>query len=289
MLAVFLRELKAYFTTPIGFIFVGFFILMTGLFFALSSLLNANPNYNQVMDTITIVLLIAVPILTMRLLSEETKQGTDKLLVTSPLSITGIVLGKYLAAVAVFLLALAITVTYPVILTFFATEGLAGWEIVGAYLGFFLLGSSLIAVGLFFSSLTENQLIAAVETFAALLFVWFLDVVSKAAPTSAASGVAFLAVAAAGLALLVFFGTRSTSIALLTGLAAAGVAVLLYVFQAASFPGLIGRVLDWFSLLKRYEPFIRGILSLGPIVYYISLCGVFIFLTVRMIEKGRWI
>jgi ABC-2 type transport system permease protein len=289
MLAVFLRELKAYFTTPIGFIFVGFFILMTGLFFALSSLLNANPNYNQVMDTITIVLLIAVPILTMRLLSEETKQGTDKLLVTSPLSITGIVLGKYLAAVAVFLLALAITVTYPVILTFFATEGLAGWEIAGAYLGFFLLGSSLIAVGLFFSSLTENQLIAAVETFAALLFVWFLDVVSKAAPSSAASGVVFLAVAAAGLALLVFFGTRSTSTALLTGLAAAGVAVLLYVFQAASFPGLIGRVLDWFSLLKRYEPFIRGILSLSPIVYYISLCGVFIFLTVRMIEKGRWI
>ncbi len=288
MLAIFRREIRAYFTSPIGFIFMGFFILLSGIFFAVGNLLPANPQYTGLLGSITFVFLLVVPLLTMRLLSEDTRQKTDQLLITSPLSIAGIVLGKYLAAVAVFLLTLLVTVIYPVIMSFFALLGLAWWEILGGYIGFFLLGSSFIAVGLFFSSLTDNQLIAAVETFAALLLIWILDYVSQSVPSDPVSGLVFLALIAAALVAMVFFSTRSVLAAAATGGAAAIALVLAFVLKRGAFDGLIRQILAWFSLLKRYNDFSMGVLSLSPIVYYLSFSGAFVFLTVRMIEKRRW-
>ncbi|HVP17586.1 MAG TPA: ABC transporter permease [Spirochaetia bacterium] len=289
MLAVFRRELRAYFTSPIGFTFVGFFILLAGVFFAISNLLSGNPNYTGVLGSITFIFLFVVPILTMRLISEETRQKTDQLLITSPLSITGIVLGKYLAAVGVFLITLVITVVYPIIMSFFALGGLGWWEILGGYVGFFLLGSSFISVGLFFSSLTDNQLIAAVETFAALLLIWILDFIAQSVPSDAISGLVFLALLALALVALVFFSTRSNAAAVLTFVASAIVLVLLFILDRQFYEGLIARILNWFSLLKRYNDFSMGVLGLAPIVYYISFSGAFVFLTVRMIERRRWI
>jgi ABC-2 type transport system permease protein len=288
MLAIFRRELRAYFTSPIGYIFMGFFILLSGIFFAAGNLLRGDPRYTGLLGTITFVFLIVVPLLTMRLLTEDTRQRTDQLLITSPLSIAEIVLGKYLAAVAVFLITLLVTVIYPVIMSFFALLGLAWWEILGGYIGFFLLGASFIAVGLFFSSLTDNQLIAAVETFAALLVIWILDFISQSVPSDAVSGLVFLALIAAALVLMVFLSTRSPIAAAATGVVAAAAIVLAFVLRRSVFDGLIGRILDWFSLLKRYNDFSLGVLSLSPIVYYLSFSGAFVFLTVRMIEKRRW-
>jgi ABC-2 type transport system permease protein len=143
-------------------------------------------------------------------------------------------------------------------------------------------------VGLFFSSLTDNQLIAAVETFAALLLIWILDWVAQSVPSSAVSGLVFLALIGAGLAAMVFFSTRSPAAAGVTGAAAAAALVLAFVLKRGFFEGLIGQVLGWFSLLKRYNDFSMGVLSLSPIVYYLSFAGAFVFLTVRMIEKRRW-
>lgn len=289
MLAVFRRELKAYFTSPIGFIFMGFFILISGVFFALTFLLNPSPaRYIGLLSSLTLIFLFLVPILTMRLLTEDTRQKTDQLLITSPLTVTGIVAGKYLAAVGVFFLTLVVTLVYPLIMSFFALGGLAWAEIVGGYIGFFLLGSCFIAVGLFFSSLTDNQLVAAMETFAALLMIWILDGISASVPASAQSGLVFLAILAAFLMLLVFFATRSAIATAATGVIAAIALLLLYLFARGFFEGLIAKVLAWFSLLKRYNDFTLGILNLSPIVYYISFCGAFVFLTVRMIEKRRW-
>lgn len=289
MLAVFRRELKAYFVSPIGFTFVGFFILIAGVFFALSNLLSGNPAYTGMLSSLTFIFLFLVPILTMRLLSEETRQKTDQLLITSPLGITGIVMGKYLAAVAVFLITLLITVLYPVLLSFFALGGMAWWEILGGYIGFFLLGSAFISVGLFFSSLTDNQLIAAVMTFAALLLIWILDIIAQSLPTDPVTGLVFMALLGAGLVLLVFLSTRNTLATIFSIVAAAGVVVLLFIFSKNLFDGLIAKILTWFSLLKRYTDFSMGILGLSPIVYYISFSGAFVFLTIRMIEKRRWV
>lgn len=290
MLAVFKRELKAYFTSPIGFVFVGLFLALSGIFFAVGNLLPGNPEYAGFQGTITFVFsLFLVPILTMRLLTEETRQHTDQLLITSPLSVTDIVLGKYLSAVAVFLLTLVVTVLYPVIMSFFALLGLEGWKIVGGYVGFFLLGSAFIAVGLFFCSLTDNQIVAAMSTFAALLFIWILDWITGSVPSDWVYGLVFAAVVALALAALIWFSTRA--------IWAAGLAAALFTAALATsavlardfYNGLILKVLEWFSLLKRYSDFSMGILSLSPVIYYLSFSAAFVFLTVRVIDRKRWV
>jgi ABC-2 type transport system permease protein len=289
MIAVFLRELRSYFENITGFVFMGFFLLLSGIFFVFNNLIPQSPNYNGVLGTITFIFLIVVPILTMRLLSEEARQKTDQLLLTSPLSLTGMVLGKYLAAVAVFLLTLIVTFVYPVLISLVGSVVLS--EIVGGYIGFFLLGSAFIAVGLFVSSLTDNQVIAAVVTFAALLVMWILDALQQGLPADALSGAGFAGLLVLGVAVFLYFNLRNWIVPGAVVLAGGGVIALFYFViepKAASFEGFIVKVLKWFSLLERYQDFSLGILGLSPIVYYLSFCAVFVFLTVRVIEKRRW-
>ena len=227
MLAVFRRELRAYFLSPTGYIFMGFFLLLSGFFFAFSNLFPASPSYINVLGSITFIFLIAVPILTMRLLSEESRQKTDQLLLTSPLGVTGMVLGKYFAAVGMFLITLLATCLYPIILSFFGT--IAVWEVVGGYIGFFLLGSAFISIGLFVSSLTDNQVIAAVVTFSALLFIWILDWVLQGLPTDRASGIVFACVVVAGIVALVYFSIRNIFVSVVIALIGLGSVAALYI------------------------------------------------------------
>jgi ABC-2 type transport system permease protein len=288
MVAVFLRELRAYFQGIIGFVFMGFFLLISGLFFTVMNLLQSSPEYNSVLGSITFIFLIVVPILTMRLFTEEARQRTDQLLLTSPLSITSIVLGKYLAAQAVFLLTLVITFLYPILISTVSIGRIAVAHIIGAYIGFFLLGSTFIAVGLFVSSLTDNQMIAAVVTFSSLLFVWILDWIQQAVPSDQTSGLIFSAILGIAVALFVYLTIRNWIVTILVVLAGTALIVVLSVLDAKGYEGFIVRFLQWFSLLKRFGDFNKGVLSLSPIVYYISFCAAFIFLTVRIIEKRRW-
>lgn len=289
MLAVLRRELKAYVTSPVGPVFMGLFLLVTGVFFAVLYLLNpGSARYVELLSSLTFLFQLIVPILTMRLMSEDMRQKTDQLLLTSPVGVGAIVLGKYLAAVAVFLATVVATLAYPLIMSFFALGGLAWAEIVGGYIGFFLLGATFIAVGLFFSSLTDNQVVAAILTWTANLAIAILDAVTQLAPTSPESGLALLVVAAVGLVLLVYFATRSVVAAAAGGVALAAAVAALWLFARGIFDGLIGRVLGVFSLGKRYGDFALGILGLGPVVYYLSFCAVFVFLTVRMVDRRRW-
>jgi ABC-2 type transport system permease protein len=288
MLAVFKRELRAYFSSPIGFVVIGLFLFMSGIFFAAGNLLGASPEYNSLLSTMAFIFLFLVPILTMRLLSEETRQHTDQMLITSPLSVTAVVVGKYLAAVAVYLITLLLTVVYPVMMGFFALLGLEWWKIAGGYVGLFLLGSSFIAVGLFFSSLTESQIVAAVATYTALLVMWIIDALTSMVPAGWLYGLGFVAIVAAALALVVWLSTRSVPATAATAVAlGAGIAVAA-VLKQSLYEGLLAKVMAWFSLLKRYEDFNLGILSLSPVVYYLSFSAAFVFLTVRMIERKRW-
>ena len=287
MLAVFKRELRAYFTSSTGFIFMGFFLLLSGFFFAMTNLFPASPDYNSVLGSITFIFLIVVPILTMRLMPDDKRQRTDQLLFTSPTSLTGIVLGKYFAAVSVFVLTLLITCIYPIILSFFGN--LATWEIVGGYIGFLLLGSAFISIGLFISTLTENQVIAAVITFSALLFMWIIDWVAQGLPTDKTSGIIFAGIIVLALGAFVYFNTRNIYVGVATTLVGAIIIVLTYFLtDKYFFDGFIVRAFEWFSLLKRYEEFQIGILSLSPIAYYITFSAAFVFLTIRVLEKRRW-
>lgn len=286
MLAVFKRELRSYFNTPIGYIFMGAFLGIGGIFFALINLFGRSPDFTSTLGNITFIFLLTVPILTMRLLSEDRNKKTDQLLLTSPLSLSGIVLGKYFAAVFVFLASLLITALYPLVISLYGV--LAGWEIFGSYIGFFLMGAAFISVGLFISSLTENQLIAAILTFVALLMNYLIDGLMQIVPTSTTSGIIFVALVMLALAALIYTSTKNAYIGLLWVLVGGGAIALVGVLNASLYEGLIVKVLSWVSLLDRYNEFSLGILSLSPIIYYLTFSAIFVFLTVRTQEKRRW-
>ncbi|NMA94665.1 MAG: ABC transporter permease [Clostridiales bacterium] len=287
MLAVFRKEMKTYFSSITGYIFMGFFLLLSGFFVTLSNLLRGNPDYNGVLSSINFVFLFVVPILTMRLMSEEKKQQTDQLLLTSPLNIWDIVLGKYLAAVGVFLMTLLITCIYPIMMSFFGE--LAWAEIIGGYVGFFLLGCAFISVGLFASSKTDNQVISAVVTFSILLFIWLLDGIQQGIPVGIVYGVVFAGIIVAALAMLTFSATKNKIVGVITGLVGLAIMAIVYFLKPQIYAALIGNVFSWFSLLNRYQGFAMGVLSLSPIIYYITFSLAFLFLTVQGIDKKRWV
>ncbi len=173
MKAIFYRELKAYFQTPVGYIFMGMFLAVSGYFFTVSNLLSKSSDLGMVLSNMLMMFLFLIPILTMRLLSEEKNSRTDQLLLTAPISVRDIVLGKFAAAAAIYLLTLAVTLLYLLVLGIHSEPAYA--KIFCNYFGFILLGFSFISVGLFVSSLTQNQASAAMATFAVLLLLYALE------------------------------------------------------------------------------------------------------------------
>ena len=181
MLAILKRELNSYFTSPIGYVYLAVFYFFSGMFFY-SVLYSNSTDISYVFSGLFTVLLFIVPLLTMRLLSEEKKQKTDQLLLTSPVSLTGLVVGKFLAALCMYAIGLAITVVYSLILAGFASPQ---WMvIIGNIFGTLLLGAALISIGLFISSMTENQMIAAVGSFAVMMFILMMDSFAGILPAS---------------------------------------------------------------------------------------------------------
>ncbi len=173
MRAIFKKELRSYFCSPIGYVFVAIFFFVASLFFAMYNLFSGYGDINTVFGNMTMIFLFLTPILTMRSMAEEKNSKTDQLLLTAPVKVISIVLGKLLAAVTVFLIALAVTLVYPVILWGY-TEPAWG-KIVGNYIGFFLMGSAFVSIGIYISSLTENQIIAAVATFGVLFLLYLAE------------------------------------------------------------------------------------------------------------------
>jgi len=286
MLAIFKRELKTYFLTPTGYIFLALFLLITGIFFTLSNILPKNPTFAPFLDSILFLFLLCVPILTMRLMTDEKRFRTDQLLLTSPVKIIDIVLGKYFAALVLFCIALGVTVIYAVILN--AYGSLDTWESFGAYLGFVFLGSAFIALGLYVSAATENQVIAAIVTFGALLIVWILDFVRQGVPADMISGMIFTIALFAALNVWIYFSTRNILILICTCAVSAAAFLLLFFLKEELFLGLIGKTLGWLSLVSRYKSFSMGILKVDTIIYYLSFAAFFNYLTVRLIERRRW-
>ena len=173
MTAIFKKEFKNYFMSPIGYIFVGVCTFLASMFFSSGILMSQQADISIMFSDINLVYLFLAALLTMRLLSEEKNKKTEQLLLSSPVSITSIVVGKYLAAMAVFGITMLISLVYPFIMFKFGEPALS--EVIGSYLGFILLWGAFISVGVFISSLTESQMIAGVFTFAALLLIYFIS------------------------------------------------------------------------------------------------------------------
>lgn len=287
MLTMLSKELKSYLYSASAYIFMGIFLFINGLFFALANVLQRNPNYTDVLGgTMVFVFLLITPVLTMKTIAEETKSKTDQLLLTSPQSITAIVVGKYFAAVSLMGITLLITVLYPLMLSFYGKLAIA--EILSNYIGFFLIGTCFIAVGVFISSLTDNQVAAAVGTFGALLCLWIMDFIQSGLPSSLMSGVIFAILLALAISGLVFWSMRNVIITVITFLVGVLTVLVIYLRDKLLFEGFISRAFGWFSLVKRYENFNLGIISLNSIVYFLSFSFIFVYLTIRVIEKRRW-
>jgi ABC-2 type transport system permease protein len=286
MFAIFKRELRAYFLTPIGYLYMGLFLLLTGIFFAFYNIFPQSSQFASFLGNILIIYLFTIPLLTMRLFSEEKRQNTDQLLLTSPVSITAIVCGKFLAALAVYCGTLAFTALYTVVIALYGD--LQIWETVGSYIGFIFLGASYISVGIFVSTVTENQLTAALVSFFSLFLIWLIDSVSQVVPSDTRSGIISAVVLLAALCVFIYLNTRNWVIALVAALIGGLAIVGIYIFKQAVFFGFISKFLGWFSLNRRYGSFTIGLLKFDSLLYYASFSCLFLFLTVRRIERRRW-
>lgn len=286
MLAVLSKEFKSYFYSATGYVFMGVFLLICGIFFANYNLIPASPLYSNVLSSITFIFLILVPILTMKVLAEEKHQKTDQMLLTSPLSVGEIVVGKYLASVSLFFLTLVITLLYPFILSRYGTVPVG--EITATYIGFALMGASLIAIGVFVSSLTENQVVSAVASFGLLLFIWIIDWIQQGLPNGSTSGIVLAGIIAAVIALVFYQSTKNIIISAAEFLIGAAVILMLCLKNKAVFEGFVPKFFSWFSLTQRFQNFSMGIVDLSSVVFYITFSIAFVYLTVRMIEKRRW-
>lgn len=233
------KEFRSHLTSPMTYVVVGIFLLLTGFFFTdyltRTELRDTSIRgfVNQgVINPGPMLLLLFAAALTMRLMAEEKKLGTWELLLTAPVRDAEVVLGKFFGTLGILVVMLVFTLYYPLMLIIFGDPDIG--PIITSYLGLFLLGSAAVAVGLFASSLTANQVVASVVSGASLFALWFLGM-----------SVSYL-------------------------------------------PEALGKVIESISLFSHFQGFPIGVIDTRAIVYYLSVTALFLFLTVRSLETGRW-
>ncbi len=234
MSAIFKREWKAYFTTPIGYVFLAVFTAVSGVVFALSTYMADSASISNAFTLMVAAYVLLIPILTMKVFSDELRGKTDQLLLTAPVSLIGVVFSKFLAALCMYMLAVALSMInflFLVLNGYTVQKGI----VAGLFISMVLIGMACIAIGIFISSLTESQLVAALITMAVLAVLLFVDMFNDAIPF------AWLRV-----------------------------------------------VLSWFAINSRYGMLTGGRFDFTAIIYYISIAGSFLLLTVRVFEKKRW-
>ncbi len=176
--AIFRREMKAYFTSPIAYIFIAVFYIYTGYFFVMGNIYSGTIEMSNLFATVFTIMMFMLPLLTMRLFSEEKKQKTEQALLTAPVNLFEIVFGKYLAAMVVFLISMAIYIVYALVLYGFAGS-LSIATFLGNMLGLLLLGMAFVSAGIFASVLTENQIVSAIVGFIFNMLMYMIDVIAS--------------------------------------------------------------------------------------------------------------
>ena len=286
MSAVYRKGLRGFFTSMIGYVFIAFVLLIAGIFITLTNFRTGYPNFEYSLGSISMILIFVVPILTMRVFAEERRSKTDQLLYSLPMSVTEIVIGKYLAAVTVFAVPCAVMCLYPVIMSFYGKVSFT--SAYGAMLGFFLLGCALIAVGVFMSSLTESQVISAVISFGAMIVIYMMSSISSLIPAASSASYIAFAVVILLIALIVYYMTKNYWMAFSVAAALELVLAIFFFTGSSRFEGLFSRALGWLSFFARLDNFIYGIFDITSLVYYLSVAAVFVFLTMQSVEKRRW-
>lgn len=281
MRAVYLKELKLNFTGFTGYLYGAFILLFVGIYTMAINLSGGYAQFEYVLESMAFIYLIACPVLTMRAFAEEKRSKTDQLLYSLPIRLSDVVVGKYLAMLTVSLLPVAVVSVYPLLLS-----GYGHVDMRSAYasiLMFFLLGACLTSIGMFISSVTENQVTSAVVTLVIMLITYFMTSLASYVSTASSSSLIALVLAA-----IVYLFTKNLSVAFLTAAALVGALLIAYAIDASAFSGLFPALMKKLSLFERFYGTIGGMFDLTAIVYYLSIIGVFLFFTTETLEKRRW-
>lgn len=286
MIAIYKRDLKGFFTGMMGYVLLAFFLAVGGLYFTVMNLMSGYPDLSYTLYNNLFVLLLLVPLLTMRSFAEERRARTDQLLLTSPVPLWRIVLGKYLAVLSVFGMAVLVFALYPLIMS---RGGAVSYrQSYAALLAFFLLGAACVAIGVFLSSLNENQIVAAVCSFFVLLLAYLMPSIQTlfTVGSALAMGV-FLVLAVLGAA---YAGWHSRSWGLGLGVFTVCCAAILALFwlRSAALTSAFSSLLGALCLFSPFEKFVSGLFSLNAVVYYLSVTALFLFFTCQTLEKRRW-
>nr|WP_296093642.1 ABC transporter permease [uncultured Dorea sp.] len=287
MIAIYKRELRSYFRSMIGYVFIAFLVAYTGIYFLAYNLNYGYPYFSYVLSGIMFVYLVAIPILTMRCFAEDKKNRTDQMLLTAPVSLFKIVLGKYLAMVTIMAIPCLIYLIFPLIIK---AQGTA-YILVDylAILVFFLLGCVYIAIGMFISSLTESVIIAAIGTFGILLLTYLWSGILNFIPSAAWANAVAVAVLLSLVVLAVWNMTRNIVISGALELIVVAGTIITYVAKKSLFESLLSTFLGKLELTEVFSNIADNhLLDVSGIILYLSLIVLFFFLTMQMIQKRRW-
>ena len=287
MLAIYKRELKSYFHSMTGCVFIAFLVMFTGIYFMAYNLNAGYPYFSYTLSGSLIVFLVGIPLLTMRSFSEERKTKTDQLLLTAPVSLTKVVLGKYFAMVTVLAVPNVIFCLFPLLIKLQGTAYLlVDYSSIAV---FFLLGCVYLAIGMFMSSLTESQIIAFISTFGILLLLYLWDGILSFLPGSALSGMIGILLILTLIVVYIYHMTKNWMLA--AGIEAVGIAAALIVYFVKSclYENLLTKLLGRLALADVFMNISSSnIVDVSGLLLYVSILIIFVFLTIQTIQKRRW-
>ena len=286
MTAVLKHELRNYFHSFTAYVFGAFLLAIVGVGSMLYNLQAAVSNFEYVPSFGSIVFVVIVPILTMRVIAEERRQKTDQLLYALPITTTQVVLGKFAALLVVYLIPLAVISCYPLLFAQFGDVYLP--TSYGSILAFFILGAALIAVGMFISSLTDNQGLAAGIGIAAILLNYYSVSLSEYVSSTAVGTLIALVVLILLLGLVIRYLTRNGNLAYWISFALIALVMVLFFFDNTVFEGLLPEIMTTLSLFSRFTVFVNGVFDMTAIVYYLTVIVFFLSLSVQSLEKRRY-
>lgn len=287
MLAIYKRELRSYFQSMVGCVFIAFLIAFTGIYFMAYNMSAGYPYFSYTLSGSLIVFLVGIPLITMRSFSEERKNKTDQLLLTAPVSLGKVVLGKYLAMGTVIAIPNVIFCIFPLIIK---SQGTAYLMVDYISIGvFFLLGCVYAAIGMFLSALTESQIIAFISTFGILLVLYLWDGIFALLPSTAVSGLVVVLILVILIAVYIWNMTENMVLAGGTGVIGSAAAVIVYFVKSSLYENLLSNLLGRLALANVFTDITNNsIVDLSGIALYLSVIAVFVFLTVQAIQKRRW-
>lgn len=287
MLAIYKRELKSYFHSMTGCVFIAFLVMFTGIYFMAYNLNAGYPYFSYTLSGSLIVFLVGIPLLTMRSFSEERKTKTDQLLLTAPVSLTKVVLGKYFAMVTVLAVPNVIFCLFPLLIKLQGTAYLlVDYSSIAV---FFLLGCVYLAIGMFMSSLTESQIIAFISTFGILLLLYLWDGILSFLPGSALSGMIGILLILTLIVVYIYHMTKNWMLA--AGIEAVGIAAALIVYfvKSSLYENLLTKLLGRLALADVFMNISSSnIVDVSGLLLHVSILIIFVFLTIQTIQKRRW-